>query len=107
MKRKHLKLILIAITAIMAVSAICVHAQNGYVVFMVRDKKTSEPIIGAVVRIKGTDKATMTNLDGFAALNGVKYDNVYEVSCIGYKTKSDKIENTTNFQIDLEEDVLD
>ncbi len=31
----------------------------------------------------------------------------HEVSYIGYKTKRDTIKNTTNFQIDLEEDISD
>ncbi len=107
MKRKHFNLILIAVTALMAISAICAYAQKGYVVFRVRDMVTKEPIIGATVRIEGTDNATVTDLDGVASLRGVKPNAVYIVSCVGYKTKTAEIGGGTNFLVELEEDITD
>lgn len=41
-------------------------------------------VIGATVRVKGTDKATATDLDGNFSLTGVKPGAVLEISCIGY-----------------------
>ncbi|RAJ75006.1 TonB-linked SusC/RagA family outer membrane protein [Chitinophaga dinghuensis] len=62
-----------------------------------------EAIIGATVRLKGTEKATITNATGDFTLSGVK-DGTYllEVSSIGYEnfTRSVTVKNE-NIHLDL------
>lgn len=48
---------------------------------------TGEEVIGATVRVKGTDKAAGTDLDGKFSLTGVKNGATLIISCIGYETK--------------------
>ena len=45
---------------------------------------TGEEVIGATIKVKGTDKATSTNIDGKFSLTGIKKGAVLEISCIGY-----------------------
>jgi TonB-linked SusC/RagA family outer membrane protein len=49
------------------------------------DSKGS-PVIGATVRIKGSDKGTVTNYDGNFVLTDVPQNAVVSVSYIGYRT---------------------
>lgn len=107
MKRKHFSFILIALVLLMAISAISTFAQGGFVAFRVVDKFNNEPIIGATVKIKGSSKAAITNVNGIATLNGVIPQDIYIVSYVGYKTQIDTIGGGTNFQIELEEDVIE
>lgn len=46
-----------------------------------------EEVIGATVKVKGTSKATSTNIDGEFSLTGVNPGAVLEISCIGYEPK--------------------
>ena len=49
-----------------------------------------EPLIGAVVKEKGTTKATATNIDGVYSLT-VQENAILEISYVGYKTKEIKV----------------
>lgn len=45
---------------------------------------TGEEVIGATVKVKGTDKATGTNIDGRFSITGVSKGAVLQISCIGF-----------------------
>ncbi len=59
-----------------------------------------EPVIGATVKVKGTNNATVTALDGHFSLNNAKGTLV--VSCIGYKEQ--EVRAAGNMTVTLEED---
>lgn len=70
---------------------------------------TGEPIIGATVRVKGTDIATVTDIDGNFSLNGVSDNNTIEISYVGFSNKEFTVGNKNNFDVAMSEDkkVLD
>lgn len=57
----------------------------------VTDEK-GEPIIGATVKVKGSSIGTVTDLEGKFSLNTL-YGSTLEISYIGYKMQSIKVEN--------------
>ena len=61
-----------------------------------------EPLIGAVVKEKGTTKATATNIDGVYSLT-VQENAILEISYVGYKTKEIKVNGQKMIDIELEE----
>ena len=65
---------------------------------------TGEPIIGATVRIKGTDQGTITDYNGRFSLEVVE-NNVLHISYIGYTSIDYKIGNKTNIVVQLKEEV--
>lgn len=46
---------------------------------------TGEEVIGATVRVKGTNKAASTNIDGKFSIAGVEPGAVLQISCIGFE----------------------
>lgn len=68
----------------------------------VRDSK-GEPLTGATIMIKGTNKGAVTDIDGHFALD-VPQDAVLTVSYIGFNPKDIKPGNQQNLDIALAED---
>ena len=70
---------------------------------------TSGPFPGAVVRVKGTDHASMTDLDGKAVIRGVSAPVTLVVSMMGFKTEEVAASPGQTVQVTLSEDteVLD
>ena len=70
------------------------------------DDRTSEPLVGAPVKVKGSTIGTITDIDGNFALDIP--DNispiVFEVSYMGYASKEAAPAKTTGFTIRLAED---
>ena len=70
------------------------------------DDMTSEPLVGATVKVKGSTIGTITDIDGNFALDIP--DNispiVFEVSYMGYASKEAAPAKTTGFTIRLAED---
>ena len=70
------------------------------------DDRTSEPLVGATVKVKGSTIGTITDIDGNFALDIP--DNispiVFEVSYLGYASKEAAPAKTTGFTIRLAED---
>lgn len=62
-----------------------------------------EPIIGATVKVKGTNQATVTDIDGKFALN-VSEGAVLEISYVGFVPHSVKITGKSDYSIVLKED---
>lgn len=68
----------------------------------VKDAKTGEPIVGASITIKGTQKGATTDLNGSFSLDAQKGD-VLIISFVGYLNKEISVGNETNFDIILTE----
>ena len=70
------------------------------------DDRTSDPLVGATVKVKGSTIGTITDIDGNFALDIP--DNispiVFEVSYMGYASKEAAPAKTTGFTIRLAED---
>ena len=65
--------------------------------------ETSEPIIGATVRVKGQSEGTVSDFDGNFTLD-VTDDNTLQISYIGYQTQEFAVGKQHHFSIVLEED---
>ena len=57
--------------------------------------------------VKGTDKGTITSLDGTFSLTLEENENTIVVSFVGYKTKEVSINNVSKISIFLEEDITE
>lgn len=68
----------------------------------VKDAKTGEPIIGASITIKGTQKGATTDLNGTFTLDVQKGD-VLVVTFVGYVNKEITISNQTILDVTLDE----
>ena len=80
----------------------------------VKDSQSKEPLIGATVKVIGSDIASVTDIDGNFQLSGLK-DGIYdiEIKYIGYKTavkRQVKIEDnkvtTLDFEMETDNRVL-
>ena len=65
--------------------------------------KTGETIIGANVKVQGTDRGTITDIDGNFSLD-VSPKEILIISFIGYQEKKITIDNQTHINVTLEED---
>jgi outer membrane receptor protein involved in Fe transport len=75
----------------------------------VQDSETAEPIIGAVVLIKGTNKGTTTDSNGYYSIKDLS-DNKYTLlfSYLSYKTveiECNLTSHTTSLKVSMENDV--
>ena len=95
--RRNLKLLSAALLFPMAVSA-----QTDKIQGTIVSETDGQPLIGVVVRVKGTASGTVTDIDGHYQLK-VNPKDVVEFSCIGYKTVTQK-GKTGTFDFKMEED---
>jgi outer membrane receptor protein involved in Fe transport len=76
----------------------------------VRDAETSEPIIGAVILIKGTNKGAATDMEGYYSIRELSGEKcTLAVSYMSYKPieiECELNENTTNRNISMESDAF-
>ena len=63
-----------------------------------------EPTIGATIKVNGTNKGTVTDLDGNFQLTGVQVGQTVTISYIGYTSQNVKIANGTPLKITLKSD---
>jgi TonB-linked SusC/RagA family outer membrane protein len=67
----------------------------------VTDANTKETIIGASIQIKGTDKRTVTDIDGNFSMTVSSNKDVLVVSYLGYKTVEREVEDLGVINIEL------
>ncbi|MCQ2237528.1 MAG: carboxypeptidase-like regulatory domain-containing protein, partial [Bacteroidales bacterium] len=77
-----------------------IQAQNQKITGTVVDD-LGEPITGANIRVKGTSRGTITDLDGKFSLDAAAGENL-EISFIGYATQTVKAAN--GLKVTLQED---
>jgi len=65
--------------------------------------KQNEPLIGVSIKVKGTTRGTITDLNGQFSID-VSPNSILEFSYIGYKTKSVQIQNQKVLNIVLDEE---
>ena len=89
MKKLFLVKLFIAVLFIALYTPIAM-AANIKIKGAVKDKLSKEPLIGATIRLVGTQAGAVTDLDGNFELNGVGVlEGMYdiEVKYVGYKTE--------------------
>lgn len=64
----------------------------------------SGPIIGATVKVKGTNIGAATNYDGNFTLPNVPQNSTLVISYVGYKTQEVRLNGRTSVRVVLEED---
>jgi len=79
------------------------HAQQKTVKGIVSDAETGDPIPGASIIIKGTDKGSASNFDGEFTLS-VSADAILTISSLGYRTLDLNVGDKDNLEIRLEID---
>lgn len=65
----------------------------------------NEPLPGVTVMVANSNLGTMTDYDGVYTLKGVSGNATLNFSCIGFQSKSVKVDNRTTIDVVLEEDV--
>ena len=87
----------------MATPAVQNVQQSGIVKGQVVDK-SGEPVIGATVKVNGSNTGTVTDFDGKFELKNVPAGGALTISYIGYKTQEVAYKNGQNLNVILEED---
>ncbi len=82
--------------------------QTGLVNGIVLDTD-GNPIIGANVKVKGSNNGTITDVDGRFTINDISSDAVLVISYIGYETQNISVKGKRTIEVILKEDseVLD
>ncbi len=75
--------------------------QNRQVKGKVVDDATGEPIIGATVRIEGTNGGTLTDVNGNYIIDVSSKDAVLVISCLGYGAEKVTVNDLTTIDIKL------
>ncbi|MEI6753114.1 MAG: TonB-dependent receptor [Paludibacter sp.] len=95
MRKKSIYLLLLTLINIHSL-----FAQNLSVNGVIVDKKTNEPLIGASVMQKGTQKGTITNIDGVFSIS-VPIESILIFSYVGYSSQQIVIKNAKKLNIQL------
>ncbi len=83
---------------------LCAVAQNVNVFGTVTDGNTGEGVIGATVKVKGSNSGSITDFDGKYKIS-VRPGATIEVSYVGYQTKQVKVTKGGQLDIEISEDV--
>ncbi len=83
---------------------LCAHAQTVNVFGTVTDGNTGEGVIGATVKVKGSNSGSITDFDGKYKIS-VRPGATIEVSYVGYQTKQVKVTKGGQLDIKISEDV--
>jgi len=107
MKYNHFKLKLRAFVAVLVlfVFGISANAQHTTVSGVVKDAKTGEPILGASILEKGTNKGIISDLEGAFTISASSNATLV-VKYIGYRTVEVPVAGKTNLTILINEDVV-
>lgn len=79
--------------------------QEGELTGTIFDKTTNQPLIGASVKIKGTNSGTITDEKGSFLLKNAKSGDVIQVFFIGFKLQELTLGSVRKLEISLEEDL--
>lgn len=82
--------------------ATALNAQNATIRGTVKDS-AGEPVIGATIKILGTNKGVVTDLNGNYSIDAPANSKL-EISCIGSKTQILPVGNRSNLNVTLEEE---
>ena len=94
----------VLLIAILNCAAISLSAQAHIEVQgLVKDKAMGDPLIGVTILEVGSDRGTVTNLDGYFTIS-VAENSVLQVSYVGYVTQEIKVTEPTTLEIFLEQD---
>ncbi|MGS2763720.1 SusC/RagA family TonB-linked outer membrane protein [Sinomicrobium sp. M5D2P9] len=86
--------------------AIGLHAQGGSTVSgTVLSGADDEPLPGVTVRVKGTDKGTVTDFDGNYTISLTGENNILIFSYIGFRTEEVPVNGRNEINVALEEDL--
>lgn len=64
----------------------------------------NEPLIGVTVSVKGTNKATMTDIDGKFTISVPNGNAILEFTYVGYTKQAVAVDGKTNINVELKED---
>lgn len=81
------------------------NAQNYDVSGTIIEKSTGDPIPGANIIVKNTNKGEISDFDGLFIIKGVPKGATLQFSYVGFVTQEIVINSSTNLDIQLEEDV--
>ena len=88
--------------SLFTLTAFILFAQNKTLTGKVTDSKTNEPMVGATVRVKGTQVGSVTDAGGNFKLVAPPEAKTITISYVGYIAKDFPIGATTNFTVVLE-----
>lgn len=69
---------------------------------VVTDEK-GEPLVGVTMKVRNSNKAVVTDLDGKFSLEDLQKGDVIELTYVGYAPKSVKIDDSSSYDIRLQE----
>ncbi len=99
------KAILLMVSLLLAVS---VHAQLSRVTGTVYGSDDNEPLVGATVKVVGTNIAVPTDVDGKFTITGLKPGmKKVEVTYIGYQPKEAEIKENMRIYLDVQNQMMD
>ncbi|HEY9196646.1 MAG TPA: carboxypeptidase-like regulatory domain-containing protein, partial [Mucilaginibacter sp.] len=68
------------------------------------DKNAGTPIIGAAVRIKGTNKSTVTDVNGNFAMKATGKKETLDIAYIGYQPRQVSVKGGDSLKVELNQD---
>lgn len=92
----------VLLTCLFLIGLVLVNAQSRFASGKVFSADDGQPVIGATVKVKGTNQGTVTNAEGYFRINLAANDNVLQISYVGMKTAD--VEAKVNLVVKLETD---
>ncbi len=99
----HPKLKRISFLLLMVLSCSMLSAQQRNLSGTITNKDTREPLIGATITIKGTDRVTMTNDKGEFSIS-VSDESVLRVSMVGFLYREIPVGSQTTIDVAMQQD---
>jgi TonB-linked SusC/RagA family outer membrane protein len=90
------------LTCLFLIGIVLVNAQSRFASGKVFSADDGQPVIGATVKVKGTNQGTITNAEGYFKINLSASDKILQISYVGMKTTD--IEAKSNLVVKLETD---
>lgn len=89
-------------TFLLCACSIAVYAQHQVTVTGTVTDAENRPLIGASVRVAGTDNGVMTNMDGKYTIS-LRPDQSLSISYVGFETQTTKVDNRSVINVQLTE----